>query len=500
MSWTRSLCGVAVGLGLACASVRADNPFPFWPGPQAPQPAPQTPSGYPAAGPSSVMPVGNPPPYGYTPGMSGPAGPIMMPQAPPLPPPPEAMPDPQQQPLQQPQFPTPSWKPLNGLTGLGNAFCRVDPSENDTWFRVSLEGLQWWTRNTHTLPLVTAGFFHQQPSPGALFRGDTREAIGGNFDFLNFTGGRVSGVYYLSNPENLDGEYLFTHQMVYDIEGNFFLLEDKTVRRILASNGLPGSLVLSRPFFNPNTNLQDADPVSLTNLQAGTVSVTMTTRFMGGEANLRATPDTTGWTGSRISFLGGFRWLALDQKLGIDTSTENLPQGSGVHTQVTDDFTTFNRFWGGQFGTEVQFYFWEFLDVNLLAKFAFGESDETLRIRGTTAIQPAGGLSLDRGLLAQPSNIGLHSHDSFAFVPELGINVGLHLSPSVRLFGGFSWLYWSDILEPTHQIDYTVSVQPVQHIGTLGAPPQLGPTRPTVHFNETDFWAYGFNLGMEFSY
>src|SRR5205823_1204026 len=82
--------------------------------------------------------------------------------------------------------------------------------------------------------------------------------------------------------------------------------------------------------------------------------------------------------------------------------------------------------------------------VGAYAKLALGDSHERSSIGGsTTAVQPDGTRSTALGgTLALSTNIGRRTHDVLAVLPEVGINLGLQLTDEVRIFVGYSVLYW----------------------------------------------------------
>jgi hypothetical protein len=54
-----------------------------------------------------------------------------------------------------------------------------------------------------------------------------------------------------------------------------------------------------------------------------------------------------------------------------------------------------------------------------------------------------------------------------------------------RLIGGYSFLYWNNVVLAGNQIDTSVD---------LTAP---GTGQPVARFNRTDFWVQGMNFGAE---
>jgi hypothetical protein len=400
-----------------------------------------------------------------------------------------------------PVFPTPTSKPLNGLSGSGNSFSGEQPGEGHPDCYVNVEYLYWWMKDYHLPPLVTTGSANA-PIPGKLGGGNTHEVLGDNIDQKGFSGGRISAAWFLPNPQDLcTAEYLFGHEHALDINASFFGLEERRHLLGAASNQF-GNPVLSRPFFNPNAHSPDADPIALPTFLAGSAAVSTLTRLWGGEANLRITDTGGGANGSHLGLFVGARYVSLDETLTIQTASHDLPPAPAGSAAITDEFGTLNRFYGGQVGAAANFWWWNKVDVNVTTKVAFGESDETLEVRGSSVVTNIAGLSPDRGLLAQPSNIGRHHRTTFAVLPELIVDAGVWINPNIRLALGYDLLYWSDVLAPGDQIDPVVSVQPVLARGQFNhfQAPLTGPARPAVNLSNTDFWVQGLTFGVEFSY
>jgi hypothetical protein len=400
-----------------------------------------------------------------------------------------------------PVFPTPSpdpSRPLNGLTDGDNSFSGSFPEDCRPTFTANVEYLDWWLRDTRTPPLVTTGSANDR-APGALGEPGTRIIAGGDISTKNFDGARVSLTYWFPNPiDPCSGTYCFaSHDYVLDIDGNVFALEQRSHHLDFASNP-NGTPVLSRPFINAFRNSEDADAISLPHVQRGSIAIGLSDKFMGGEANVRLSQLGGGDCGSSWALLAGARALSLDQKLFIDESAQDLPPLPANGKRVTDQFTTYNRFYGGQVGGVADFYWGGFLDANIVGKVAVGYSPEVIHTTASTFLQEPG-LSNDRGLLVQPSNFGRFSRTRLTVVPELTATLGARLSQYVRVYAGYNLIYWSEVVSPGEQIDRPVSIQAVP-TPRSPEPPQIGPRVPTINFTRSDFWAQGIVAGVEFTY
>ncbi len=346
---------------------------------------------------------------------------------------------------------------------------------------VSGEYLLWWIRNSNLPPLVTTSppasqGILGQPGTTVLFGSDT-------------TNGVRSGARFTAG-------YWFDCQQTCGIEGSYFFLGSHAVNFVAGG----GSETIARPFVNQITGDEDSQLVNLPGVVNGTLAVNLTSRLQGAELN--GICNVCCSCCSRVDLLAGFRYLELDEGLGI---TENLnvdpgvPVLGGTAFVVHDQFSTYNRFYGGQVGARAEVQRGN-LFVNVLAKVALGTTDQVVDVAGSTIITPQGKSSTvgNGGLLAQPTNSGRFSQDRFAVVPEVGVNVGYQATKHLRVFAGYNFLYCSNVVRPGDQIDRTVN--PTQ-LPTTGMSPQLiGPARPAPVLRDTDFWAQGVNFGVEFRY
>jgi hypothetical protein len=230
------------------------------------------------------------------------------------------------------------------------------------------------------------------------------------------------------------------------------------------------------------------------------VRVELGSRLWGFETNLRRHL----WEGcrSRVDGLIGFRFLELEENLYI---TENLrvpagaPVDPGVGFVVSDRFDTSNRFYGGQVGARVEFRRGRW-GLDLQGKIALGAMNQKASIQGSTIfdVPGQGTFFAPGGLLAQPTNIGTFRREVFAVVPELGVNVSFFVTDNLRVYAGYSFLFANNVLRPGDQID--IGVNPTQLPSTAGPGQLIGPARPAYQFRNTDFFAHGLNLGLEYRY
>lgn len=353
------------------------------------------------------------------------------------------------------------------------------------------EALLWWYKGG---PVPTLG---TQGVPGAA---SSVAAIGDNrFENKPFGGGRLMGGYW------------FDDDHCWGIEGGFFVLGQNSQTQSISSLG---QTVLALPFTNVGPGgvgtigppFPIAGPVFPGINNVGAMQLKYDSRFYGYEANLRGF-----WCRGPSGFIDclvGFRGLDLNDNLDFSavTSGITIPGNPAVFagsTQraIADQFSTQNRFYGGQIGTVMEYRHgcWVF---DLTAKLALGVTRETVSISGSTTDSVFGGAttSLPTGFYAQASNIGRYSKDVFAVVPELGMTAGYQITPRLRGFVGYNILYWSRVARPGQQINTLINNTQIPGFQQGMLPGPGTPPAPTFAFHQDSFWAQGLTFGLEWRF
>jgi len=385
--------------------------------------------------------------------------------------------------------------PADGTVALTGEASVVVPSDlveavnPDNRFWVRGDYLLWWLQGDRLPPLVTASppgtaaataGVLGQPGTAILF-GDQRV----NEDPRS--GWRVATGYWLDDAH------------ACGVEGYFFMLESRS--QTFSATGA-GDSNLERPFFNTTLGRQDAQQVAFPGVLAGTVTASAGSQNLLGAGLLLHCNliDRAGPAGSfRLDAVGGFRYLHLDEGLGIEEFLKATNPASavalGTLITVNDGFGTRNDFYGGDLGLEAQYRLGRF-SLNVLGKLALGSTQEEVNISGFTAVlTPAGSSSvMPGGLLALSSNIGRHEDSHFSLVPELNVTVGYQVTERVRVTAGYSFLYWTDVVRPGRQIDLDVNQTLIPPAMPSGSP------RPAFDFNRSGLWAQGINVGLEFRF
>ena len=362
------------------------------------------------------------------------------------------------------------------------------PAADRTW--ASAEYLLWSISRVGTPPLLTTS---PQSSQGILGGPGTTTLFGGTVPFPYFSGGRFSAGYW------------FDDERTYGIESSFFFLGQNSAQYSANSNGNP---LLARPFYNALTGANASELVanlgtgnSLVTPLAGRATITLPSQLLGADLNgvFNVYSNFSSFDSLRLDLLGGFRFLYLNEGLNVE---EDLQVGSasplfpGAALRVTDNFSTRNYFYGGQIGARVRYDFraWE---LGACGKLALGVTQQQATINGSTYVNsptmpPA--QTFNGGLLALSSNIGSYSRDVFSVVPEIDFTLGYHLTDKIKVFAGYSFLYWTGVARPGDQIDFRVNTNQI--------PPSIpgGPHLPAFSFRGSDFWTQGISIGLELRY
>ena len=356
----------------------------------------------------------------------------------------------------------------------------MDPQAGTFGLWASGEYLLWWTKNGRVPSLVTAGGNGVLGSPGARVLLDSLD-----FDNDVRQGARFAlGYYFAKNP-------------LIGVEANYFFLAERQSSVSFSSDGDP---VLAQPFINAVSRAPDANLVAAPGIAVGKAAIETRVGLWGVEANLRA--GLVSFDRFRLAVLGGFRFLRLEDEVQSGEQFQvapSVPGFGGSSVALQDEFRTVNDFYGGQVGAEAGAQFGPLM-IDFRCKMALGQMQQTADVNGATdVLNPDGSMTFFRGgLYALRSNIGRRQRDELAFVPEVGLNVGVQLTRHLKLFVGYSFLWISTVARAGEQIDPVINVS--QFPIRSGDGPLVGRARPAPKFHGTDFWAQGLNFGMELSY
>ena len=92
-----------------------------------------------------------------------------------------------------------------------------------------------------------------------------------------------------------------------------------------------------------------------------------------------------------------------------------------------------------------------------------------------------------------PSNEGSRSQNAFAVVPEFQTKLGFDITPTIRFTVGYDFMYLSNVIRPTDQIDRNIPKGQTYQQDTTQPDSSTVPARM---FKATDFYAQGLNVGI----
>lgn len=307
----------------------------------------------------------------------------------------------------------------------------------------------------------------------------------------------------------------FNRCQTWGMFGSFFTTA--TQQQNYSFSSPDGATFLARPFFNnspinfdgsPHTPAEDIERVAQTGL-GGTVAINRSLLLRGADLNFRFNwcnyRSCSGRFAWNIDSFIGVKYMGLDESLSV---TENLTVLTTVPGQVeagdrffvNDSFMTRNNFIGCNIGLMSEMRLGRFF-FDTHGAIAFGGNSQEVFITGGTQITQSGVTSplLTGGLLAQQTNIGSYNRAQFSVVPEVGIKLGWQLTDHFRVFAGFDVTYWTNVVRPGQQIDYTVNTSQLPRVDANGVPvnpPLVGPARPAFNWQSSNLWLSGFSAGV----
>jgi hypothetical protein len=369
-------------------------------------------------------------------------------------------------------------------------------------FWVDNEFLMWWLQGTHLPPLVGTS---PPGTPVGKFTGASTTIYG--------PGSQDNGLrlgYRLTV-----GGYLDDHQC-YALEAQFLIFANSGNQFNDSSSGTP---ILTRPVLVGGQLI--ADPIAVPGTSNGSIHVsTTTTGWLGGgfwlRENFSRTDDPcdtchccrgggccggcsnndSGWY-CRFDSLIGYRYVRLADHLEIDDTVNAVAALNGLSAGSTiartDRFETGNSFHGADLGItgEATYGRWS---IGMLAKVAVGFNDSSVDVLGYHSIN--NGPVLPGGFLAQLTNIGHYSHVGPSAIPELGLRLAYSVRPNIKVFAGYTMLYWYHVTRASDEVN--LNVDPTF---TLSGTPSGGrAVLPNFLYQDRSIWVQGVRVGFEWQY
>jgi hypothetical protein len=381
-------------------------------------------------------------------------------------------------------------------------------------FYGSLEYLGWWVKGAPlSVPFVSTGPIStthhgwlSSSDSTILYGAPFGVAKGGNDTqpFSMFSGGRLTLGY------NLDESHR------YAIEASGFALQNNSAGFSIQGNQ-NGEPIINIPVYNttPYTPggrpgglppAEDGLPASLPSdpdrfdsnagVFTGRVKISNSLQLWGTSlAGVDTFYRTPSW---EISGLAGFRYVQLAEKFHLYYESLGI---SGAYSSqfgtANDIFQTQNGFYGSSIGVRARYLYGPF-SVEAAASVALGASREVLNVNGGFAVINFQGpmRTGPEGVFAQPANEGQFSATRFAIVPEVQLKLGYNITPAMLVTIGYDFLYDSNVIRPTDQIDRNIPKgQTFLQGGNF-----VSATSPARLFRSTDFFAQGITVGLTYRF
>lgn len=356
-------------------------------------------------------------------------------------------------------------------------------------FWVRAEYLIWWTEGMQTPPLVTTSPPGTPAGNAGVLGTPGVDVLYGGEEILS---DQRSGGRFRIGTWRDDAGY-------FGYETDFFFLADEDQN--FAATTI-GPQIIARPFFNVEEG-QDSQLIQYPGIVHGTVQVDADTSLWSISPRLRwnlaceqmidCDPYYPGAAGGyRLDFLLGYRYVGLEDQLSIRESIAHVDGNTHTYFQLHDSFETSNDFHGADLGILWEGYRGPW-SLEMIGRVGVGNTTQEVTISGATSVTDTGPTFTDPGgLLALPSNIGTYSRDEFSVVPEFSITLGYAMTPRSRFLVGYTFMYWDNVVRAGDIIDTTVNQS------LLPAPQGNNPARPSFAFSDTDFWAQGLSLGLDY--
>jgi hypothetical protein len=354
------------------------------------------------------------------------------------------------------------------------------------------EYLIWWLKNSAScIPLVTTGDPVNDATAGSLGSASTRVLFNGS----DLRPGPLSGMRFTVGAW-LDADATWG----LEASGFVFLQGRKGFAAGSDANGNPPLYV---PVFLSDFGSEGKFLISDPTVPfLGKIALSATTQLWGAEANVLR--NLMNQPASSVDFLIGFRYLSLNEHISLQADAANDPVND-VSSILSERFGTRNNFFGGQFGTRVEYRAGP-LALELLGKVALGSTFQVSEVSGSTTLGGAGvtqAFGVASGtypgaIFAQSSNIGRQTGSKFTIAPQVQVKLCWDVTSWLRAFASYDFLYWDNVVRPADQIDRNVNSAQSPLSPNFGN--AVSPVTPAPMFNRAEFWAQGVSLGLEFRY
>ena len=289
--------------------------------------------------------------------------------------------------------------------------------------------------------------------------------------------------------------YWFDNSCLLGAEIGYFFLPHGEKKSSVTADGSPPSAILTTPFFNVVTGLEDSTGVAIPGVFSGVAKLKVSNNLQGAEFNIVAVSDIN--CDFEYRLLAGVRWVNFDEKLLFTTSSPFLAPVDIWKTE--DKFNVRNNFYGGQLGGGIRWNQCQY-SIDATVKVALGAMYEHLTIAGKLVTNDFNGfgspITYPGGYFALPTNIGHYKKTKFSAIPEAEINFGYEIYPGLTAKLGYMFMYISDVLEAGNQIDRNINPSQSSAISDTDTPALVGAAAPIAKIKSSSLWVQGAKFSL----
>lgn len=370
---------------------------------------------------------------------------------------------------------------------------------------VNFEYLLWQPKSLSiNYPLATTGASNTRGVLGAAATGVLNN---GDMNYGMDSGFRVTAGFFTGDDRRTGWE---GSAFMLGQQGNDYSFRSDTT-------GFP---LIARPFVNSVNGAQSSLLISGPNLNSGSLDIQNYTRSFGAEINYlvnfyRTCPADQCTLGVNVNGLVGGRYMEVEEGLDIRSASTTLQVPGAQPTFflgtattglasvfVNDSFSTYNQFYGGQFGLQAEVKRRKTF-LSFSGKLGLGAMHQTVDVFGSSMIQRGSGPASTfsnavGGLFANTNTIGRYRNDEFAVLPEFNLTVGWQPFKCVKLSVGYNYLYLNNVARPTDVI------VPAVNPAVIPTSPLFGTAQPFVPVGQlvkqSDYSLQGLNFSVMFQY
>jgi len=199
-----------------------------------------------------------------------------------------------------------------------------------------------------------------------------------------------------------------------------------------------------------------------------TLNIEMESQLWGTELALLTAKRIPGGVGPSWQWLGGFRYVNLDETFSI-SGTSLVGPPSHIKS------STLNNLYGPEFGGRAAFTS-RWVTFSATPRVTFGLNDRTSTVV-SNVLGVAGPRISDRTV-------------EFGTITQLNLATEFHFSPAFSMFGGYDFMWMTGVTRPYENIVYNSVTNVAGDVV-----PEIG-----QHTNITNFMAHGFTIGAVFRY